>query len=521
MGQLARILDNVHHIRADVSTIVQSESRLTLERLSGDIAAGAHDMDELWLQYRAQSRDATETALAAEYEYELIRWRASYAKTLAMLAQGDAFGAREHMGEDEARIYAATAATLRKLSDMQIALARAQFDQAMASWNQAGATALAVIVGGLIALAATALVIGRSITHPIAAIIATMRTLAAGDTSVGVGGAGRVDEIGDIARAVVTFKENAIEREHLRQQQAEQARQASAERREARIRLAEQFDASVREVLESVTVGAAGLEGAARALSQVSTRACEEAAEVDVAARDASDNATRVASATEELSASITEISRQVAESHRIAAEAATEARRGNVIIGELSQATAHIGEVVTLISAIAQQTNLLALNATIEAARAGDAGKGFAVVAGEVKGLASQTAKATEEISAQIASVQAETHRAVEAIGHVGDIIERLAGISATVAAAVHQQEAATDEIARSVDQAARGTAIVSGGVGHLADAAQQAGEASSQVLDTAARLADGAGRLQGAVDGFVARMRNPDLLTEDKNAA
>nr|CAM77062.1 Histidine kinase, HAMP region:Bacterial chemotaxis sensory transducer [Magnetospirillum gryphiswaldense MSR-1] len=494
MGQLARILDHVHHVRGHVVQIVQSESRLTLDRLSTDISASSKTMDELWGQYRQLPHDAEETRLGEQFQTELKQWRQAYGQTLAMLAQGDAFGARENLGEADAQTYEAAAESLRKLTDMQIGLARVQFDGAMHAWNRASLTAGLVIAAGLAALALVTLIIGRSITTPIAAAIATMRTLARGDTSVAVTGTDRVDEIGDIARAVATFKDNAIERESLRTQQAEQASAASAERRQARIRMAEEFDDGVRDVLNAVADGATSLEQAARSLSQVSSQAQQEAQGVDSAARDASGNTARVAAATEELSASIAAIAEQVAESNRIAALAAAEAASSNAIIADLSGATARIGQIVTLIETIARQTNLLALNATIEAARAGEAGKGFAVVAHEVKNLATQTAQATAEISSHIEAVQAETDRAVQSIGHVSGIVARLNTISETVAQSVRQQEAATDEIARNVDQAAQGTMAVSQGVGHLAQAADQAGTASAQVLDTAAGLAHGA---------------------------
>ncbi|MBI2240771.1 MAG: MCP four helix bundle domain-containing protein [Magnetospirillum gryphiswaldense] len=514
MGQLSEVLDLVHHIRADVARIVQSESRLTLERLSTDISANSQTIDQVWAQYRTLPHDAEETKLGDDFQGSLKDWRAAYGETLSMLAQGDAYGARENLGEADAQTYARTADILRKLTHMQTGLARQQFDGAMAAWNRASVSAGAVIVVGLALLAAVTLGIGRSITRPIAEAIAIMGRLAQGDTSVAVTGTDRQDEIGDIARAVATFKQNAIEREELRQTQAERDRQASAERREARIRLAEEFDSSVGDMLGSVTDGAANLEHAARDLSQISTDARSRAQAVDSSARTASDNTARVAAATEELSASIAAIAAQVTESSRIAEQAKQEAASGNQIIADLSGATERIGEIVTLIGTIARQTNLLALNATIEAARAGEAGKGFAVVAHEVKNLATQTAQATAEISDTIAAVQAETGRAVAAIGNVGEIVERLAVISTSIAGAVHQQEAATGEIARSVDQAAQGTVAVSEGVGQLAVAADRTGESSTQVLDTAAVLAGGASRLRQQVDRFVAQMRNPDLL-------
>ncbi|MGE4282002.1 MAG: methyl-accepting chemotaxis protein [Magnetospirillum sp.] len=514
MGQLAQVLDLVHHIRADVVRIVQSESRLTLDRLSADIGANAQSIDQVWSQYRALPHDDQESKLGQDFEDALQEYRAAYAETLSLLAQGDAYGARENLAEADQQTYAGTAEILRQLTHLQTDLARRQFDGAIEGWNRASVAAVIVIVVGLALLSAVTLGIGRSITRPIAESIAVMGRLAQGDLNVAVNGTDRQDEIGDIARAVATFKQNAIEREDLRQAQAERDRLTSAERRQTRIRMAEEFDSGIGDMLSSVTDGASDLERAARDLSQISTDARSRAQSVDQAARNASDNTARVAAATEELSASIAAIAAQVTESSRIAEHAKQEAASGNTIISDLSGATERIGEIVTLIGTIARQTNLLALNATIEAARAGEAGKGFAVVAHEVKNLATQTAQATAEISETIAAVQVETGRAVTAIGNVGDIVDRLAVISTSIAGAVHQQEAATEEIARSVDQAAQGTVTVSQGVGQLSHAADRTGESSSHLLDTAALLAGGANRLRQQVDRFVAQMRNPDLL-------
>jgi methyl-accepting chemotaxis protein len=514
LGELARILDQVHHIRSNVVFIVQSESRLTLERLGREITEGETLANTLWENYRSRPHDPEENAQAGNFEAALAAWRTAYGETLRLMAAGDSFGARENLGEADGATYREAANLLRGLADLQTELARQQFDQALEAWDTASAAALALILGGLGLLAFVSVMIGRSITRPIESAIATMGRLAQGDTAVTVDGTGRVDEIGAIARAVATFKQNAIEREELRHEQVQAAERASEERRQARIRMAEDFDAGVRGVLEAVTQGAGRMEAAARALSGSSTKARSDAQTVEAAARDASTNAARVASATDALSDSIAGIAEQVAESSRIAAQAADESKRSNAIISDLSGVAGRIGEVVTLISAIARQTNLLALNATIEAARAGEAGKGFAVVAHEVKTLADQTAKATSEIAAQIAEVQSETARAVESIGHVGGIVQRLNAIAETVAGAVREQERAAGEIARNVEQAAQGTQSVSQGVEGLAQAATQAGTASAEVLETAESLASNADHLQTTVDAFVGQMRNPNFL-------
>ena len=273
--------------------------------------------------------------------------------------------------------------------------------------------------------------------------------------------------------------------------------------------LADGFEATVGEIVDTVSSASTELEATAGTLTRTAEVTQELSGAVAAASEEASANVQSVASATEEMTASVNEISRQVHESATIAAEAVKQAQRTDARIGELSQAAGRIGDVVKLITEIAEQTNLLALNATIEAARAGESGRGFAVVASEVKALAAQTGSATEEIGTQIAGMQAATGESVAAIKEIGATIARISGIAATIAAAVEEQGAATQEIARNVGEAARGTAQVAGNIADVTRGAGETGAASTQVLSSARSLAKESNHLKSEVDRFLLRVR------------
>jgi methyl-accepting chemotaxis protein len=363
------------------------------------------------------------------------------------------------------------------------------------------------IVFVLVAGIATALT--RAVVGPLAGLTATMKRLATGDTAVEIAGTGRGDEIGAMAQAVGVFKDNAIAMARLQAEQEALKRQAEAEKRQALEALAGGFEASVQGIVEAVSAAATEMEKTAETMSATAEETSRQAAVVGGAAEEASTNVETVATASEELSASIGEISRQVAQAAAIAGKAAEESRQTDETVNGLSQAAQKIGEVVALITNIASQTNLLALNATIEAARAGEAGKGFAVVASEVKSLATQTAKATEEIRSQIDTIQGETRNAVAAIQHIGGTIGEINEIATAIAASVEQQGAATQEIARNVQQAAAGTGQVSANIGGVASAAGETGAAATQVLASAGDLALQSERLRGEVGKFLAGIR------------
>jgi len=352
--------------------------------------------------------------------------------------------------------------------------------------------------------------IGRAISRPLSAMTGAMRKLAEGDFDVVLPGLGRKDEIGDMAGAVEAFKLKAVEKAEREAQEREAAAQAAASARRAEMcRLADSFEETVGGVVQTVSAASAQLETAAGSLRNSAESTQQRTVVVAAASEQASSNVQTVAAATEEMSASVSEIGRQVQESAKIAGEAVRQAQQTDQRINELSQAGQRIGDVVKLITAIAEQTNLLALNATIEAARAGEAGRGFAVVASEVKALAAQTGKATEEIGTQIAGMQTATRDAVGAIKGIAGTIGRVSEIAAAIAAAVEEQGAVNTEISRNVQQAARGTAQVASNIGDVNRGASETGSASTQVLSSAQSLSGESTRLKAEVERFLANVR------------
>jgi methyl-accepting chemotaxis protein len=367
-----------------------------------------------------------------------------------------------------------------------------------------------ILSGAAIALGLIiAWLIGRGISIPVISMTAAMQKLAAGDKTVAIPAQGRGDEIGQMAAAVDIFKHNMIEADRLRGEQEQMKARAEAEKRTAMNKMADEFEAGVKGIVQMVSSASTELQTTAQSMSGTAEETQRQATAVAAAAEQASSNVHTVATAAEELSASIGEIGRQVSESARIAGQAVADADRTNAQVRALADAAQKIGDVVKLINDIAGQTNLLALNATIEAARAGEAGKGFAVVASEVKSLATQTAKATEDISAQIKAIQTATGDSVEAIQAIGQTIGRINEIATTIASAVEEQGAATKEIARNVQQASAGTNEVSANIAGVTKAATDTGAAAGQVLGAAGGLSSQSETLHTQVDAFIAKIR------------
>ena len=312
-----------------------------------------------------------------------------------------------------------------------------------------------------------------------------------------------------MAAAVQVFKDNAIEMERVKSAQEETERRATEDKKRMMSDLASSFEAKVGALVQSLSAAATEMESTAGSMTTLAEQGNAKAMTVASAAEQTSANVQTVATATEELSASIQEISQQVANSARIANQAVDDARTTDGVVQELAVGAQKIGEIVQLINDIAGQTNLLALNATIEAARAGDAGKGFAVVASEVKSLATQTAKATDEISAQISQIQSATSLAVSAIHGIGTTIQEMSEIAAAIASAVEEQGAATMEISRNVQQAAQGTEDVTRSIGDVRQAATDTGVASGQVLTAAGELSRNSNDLSREVDSFLAGIK------------
>jgi methyl-accepting chemotaxis protein len=362
---------------------------------------------------------------------------------------------------------------------------------------------IAVISGSI------AWMIGRSISKPLGQLGARMQDLVEGRLDGEIPGIGRGDEIGAMAATVQIFKDNAVRIRGLEQKETEVQARAEAERRAAMASIASDFERSVTGIVRSVSTAAAGMQTTAQSMTTTASDASARAATVGAASQRSSDNVGTVASAAEELSGSVTEISRQVARSSEIASKAVSDAERTNATVGALSTGAEKIGEVVKLIHSIAAQTNLLALNATIEAARAGDSGRGFAVVASEVKALANQTAKATEEISSQVAAMQASTSEAVASIGGITETIAQMSEITVSISTAVEQQGGATREIARNIQSVAAGSSEISAHIGGVTTAATATGKAASEVLASARELDTQSGMLRSAVDEFLVKVR------------
>ncbi len=351
--------------------------------------------------------------------------------------------------------------------------------------------------------------IGRSISRPLNELGNRMRALANGELEGEIPGIGRGDEVGAMAATVQIFKDNAVRIRGLEKAEAQTQGRAEAERRAAMENLANDFERSVNGIVRSVSTAAAGMQSTAQSMTATASDASARAATVGAASESASNNVGTVAAAAEELSSSVAEISRQVTRSSEIASKAVGDAERTNATVQVLSTGAEKIGEVVKLIHSIAAQTNLLALNATIEAARAGKSGRGFAVVASEVKALANQTAKATEEISAQVAAMQSSTSDAVAAISGITQTIAQMSEITVSISTSIEQQGDATREIARNIQSVAAGSNEISAHIGGVTTAAAATGTAASDVLSNARELDNQSGMLRSAVDGFLAKVR------------
>jgi methyl-accepting chemotaxis protein len=402
-----------------------------------------------------------------------------------------------------------TFATPIEFDDTRWALvAQVSTEEANAPLASMRNTMLGVALLLLICVSAAGIFFARQISKPITSLTSAMRKLAEGDTSVELSGADRADEIGEMTVAVEVFRENAIERQVLAQQ--EEAERAEKERRAKAIEeMIANFDASMKEMLGNVSAAASTMEQTSSTMTHSADITNERAAKVASASEQTTANIQTVASATEEMTSSIGEIRRQTTKSNEIGVIANETAAQTNLKVQELSEAAKQIGEIVTLIQQIAGQTNLLALNATIEAARAGEAGRGFAVVASEVKALANQTAKATDEIATQIAAIQNSTGATVQAIQDIANIIVEINDIGQTIATAVDQQNDTTQEISRNVSDVANGSREVANNILDVTGAADESASAAVQVRSAAAELSEQATKLGEEVDRFLSEVR------------
>jgi methyl-accepting chemotaxis protein len=476
--------------------------------------------------------DASQIALIAKTQaalkttFNLLRGEADDRELLAVVSSLDSIVKRFLAANDEAVkteelkgdivanrtvTFASEAAELMEATVVTAqANAKTAKEEVVAETAQASRISLIMTVVLIITLIVSAVFSYLGVSRPMTRLNGALGQMAGGKLDIEIPGASRGDEIGDLAKTVTVIRENAEQKARDEAEQKITQDQLAARHRKAEmVKLADQFEGAVGEIVETVSSASTELEASASTLTATAERAQELTTMVAAASEEASTNVQSVASATEEMASSVNEISRQVQESARMANEAVEQARTTNSRVSELSKAAARIGDVVELINTIAEQTNLLALNATIEAARAGESGRGFAVVASEVKALAEQTSKATGEIGQQITGIQAATQDSVNAIKEISGTIERLSEISSTIAAAVEEQGAATQEISRNVQQAAHGTQQVSSNIIDVQRGASETGSASSQVLSAAQSLSGDSNRLKLEVGKFLNSVR------------
>jgi methyl-accepting chemotaxis protein len=479
---------------------IEAESKLFLERLrvfsSRTSAETRHHVTMLetgWADYQRQL-EGTYQAAAAVTNFQMT----------------------EQLGRlrDEAMSSAEAANKLRvSLRDISETLQKDVDRESAAAADEYNRTShlLMIVAGvGIILGLTIGFLIGQfGIATPIRQIVALLQKLAGGDYQVDVVGADRKDEVGDIAQAAMVFKDNGLAKIRLEAEHRETAERTAAQRKADMVQLADQFERSVGAIVEQVASAATEMQATASQLSSSAQETSAQSNSVSAAAELAAANVTSVAGSAEELGASVTEIGRQTEQSSQMTRSAVTEIEAAATTVNELSQAAARIDSIAEMISTIASQTNLLALNATIEAARAGEAGRGFAVVAAEVKELATQTAKATAEISEQLAGIQNSTSNAVQAIQRVTHTVHEIDNTTSAISAAVEQQGAATREIVHAVTQASSGTTEVTSNITGVASAAEQTGAAAHQVQDASAELAQQAEQLRYQVTTFLSNVR------------
>ena len=507
--RLGKIQVLVLRQRVNGGRLITADTPTLRTEVAATIAKRDRELADLRAEHLKQPAGAQAAALFAAFERQWQAYTGLQSEIAAKAQDGDLAGAQRIYNTAMSTGISAVLGELQKLVEVNEAEARLSGEAAEAAYENAFVLTALFVGLAILAAVAAAFGLGLHVGRPLRRMTATMKSLAAGDATVAIPASGRRDEIGAMAAAVQVFKDNLIRTRTLEEETALARADAEVQRKAATRAMADGFERAVGGLIGGVASAAAQLQATAKSMAGTADQTARRSLAVAAAAEEAETNVTTVAAATEELGSTVSEIGRQVDGSAALAQAAVGEAGRSAVLVKELSGEVARVGDIVTMISAIAGQTNLLALNATIEAARAGEAGRGFAVVASEVKELAGQTARATEEIAAQIGRIQASTGQAVEAIDGIAGRIREISGMATGIAAAVEEQGAATQEIARNVAQAALGTTEVTGNVAGVAGAAEETGAAAGQVLACATELSGQSERLGAEVDRFLAGVR------------
>jgi len=506
---LAKMQVLILRTRTNGARLISADTEALRSEVTATLAKRDAEMRAVQADYMARPASPEARAIYAAFETQWNAYNALREAAAADVRAGDTAKAQRTFNIALSTGVNAVLTELQKLIDLTDRTARASGVRAQETYDRALlGTVILIGVALLCAIGAAAFLI-LGVSAPLRRMTQAMERLARGDVAAEIPGAGRRDEIGAMAGAVQVFKDNIVKTRALEEETRLARLDAEAQRRMATRDLADRFEAAVGGIVAQVSAAATELQATAGSLSGTASdtagRSTQAAAAVDVAAS----NVTAVAAATEELGSSVTEIGRQVQGSANLSRLAVAEAGETAALVRDLSETAGRIGDVVAMISTIAGQTNLLALNATIEAARAGEAGRGFAVVATEVKELATQTARATDEITGQIGRIQASTGQAVAAIGGITTRIREISEVASSIAAAVEEQGAATQEIVRNVSEAASGTTAVTRTMGGVAAAAEETGAAATQVLSAASDLSRQSEDLRGQVSHFLATVR------------